>query len=120
MQSAQNAGIEIYEAVKTDDIFAKRTKLSAVSCEGFRYDNGVSKGTKEETMKKIVRRSICLLLAFVLMMSCCAITAAAASPVTGVASDQWKQALDSTKSKTSRSEERRVGKECRSRWSPYH
>ena len=91
-------------------------------------------------MKKIVRRSICLLLAFVLMMSCCAITAAAASPVTGVASDQWKQALDSTKSKTSyyspymaasnseeyyskigtRSEERRVGKECRSRWSPYH
>lgn len=52
-------------------------------------------------MKKIVRRSICLLLAFVLMMSCCAITAAAASPVTGVASDQWKQALDSTKSKTS-------------------
>lgn len=52
-------------------------------------------------MKNIVRRSICLLLAFVLMMSCCAITAAAASPVTGVASDQWKQALDSTKSKTS-------------------
>ena len=47
MQSAQNAGIEIYEAVKTDDIFAKRTKLSVVSCEGFRYDNGVSKGTKE-------------------------------------------------------------------------
>ena len=52
-------------------------------------------------MKKIAKRSICLLLAFVLMMSCCAITAAAASPVTGVASDQWKQALDSTKSKTS-------------------
>ena len=25
-----------------------------------------------------------------------------------------------TKSTTSRSEERRVGKECRSRWSPYH
>ena len=52
-------------------------------------------------MKKIAKRSICLLLAFVLLMSCCAITAAAASPVTGVASDQWKQALDSTKSKTS-------------------
>ena len=83
MQSARNTGIEIYEAVKTDDIFAKRTKLSAVSCEGFRYDNDVSKGTKEETMKKIAKRSICLLLAFVLMMSCCAITAAAASPVTG-------------------------------------
>ena len=52
-------------------------------------------------MKNIVRRSICLLLAFVCLMSCCAITAAAVSPVTGVASDQWKQALDSTKSKTS-------------------
>ena len=25
-----------------------------------------------------------------------------------------------TKAKLSRSEERRVGKECRSRWSPYH
>ena len=52
-------------------------------------------------MKNIAKRSICLLLAFVLLMSCCAITAAAASPVTGVASDQWKQALDSSKSKTS-------------------
>ena len=52
-------------------------------------------------MKKIAKRSICLLLAFVCLMSCCAITAFAASPVTGVASDQWKQALDSSKSKTS-------------------
>lgn len=51
--------------------------------------------------EKIAKRSICLLLAFVCLISCCAITAAAASPVTGVASDQWKQALDSTKSKTS-------------------
>ena len=27
---------------------------------------------------------------------------------------------DSAKEKKDRSEERRVGKECRSRWSPYH
>ena len=27
---------------------------------------------------------------------------------------------DESKAKSSRSEERRVGKECRSRWSPYH
>ena len=27
---------------------------------------------------------------------------------------------DPTRSKSTRSEERRVGKECRSRWSPYH
>ena len=29
-------------------------------------------------------------------------------------------ALKSAKNKATRSEERRVGKECRSRWSPYH
>ena len=28
--------------------------------------------------------------------------------------------VDTTKSAKKRSEERRVGKECRSRWSPYH
>ena len=31
--------------------------------------------------------------------------------------DGYRQALDAQRS---RSEERRVGKECRSRWSPYH
>ena len=30
------------------------------------------------------------------------------------------QVLDSTALDKNRSEERRVGKECRSRWSPYH
>ena len=29
-------------------------------------------------------------------------------------------AADRTKERLTRSEERRVGKECRSRWSPYH
>ena len=32
----------------------------------------------------------------------------------------FKAPRDTTVSLTSRSEERRVGKECRSRWSPYH
>ena len=33
----------------------------------------------------------------------------------------WKQKTHQTKQmKRKRSEERRVGKECRSRWSPYH
>ena len=31
-----------------------------------------------------------------------------------------KEFLDSLDVKMRRSEERRVGKECRSRWSPYH
>ena len=32
---------------------------------------------------------------------------------------RWKEYLD-TRYSADRSEERRVGKECRSRWSPYH
>ena len=37
--------------------------------------------------------------------------------------DQLKRAVDSLEqedAESARSEERRVGKECRSRWSPYH
>ena len=34
--------------------------------------------------------------------------------ISDILSLRWKQILDA------RSEERRVGKECRSRWSPYH
>ena len=43
-------------------------------------------------------------------------------PVTGEYLDSHSlgQAADMTFSKQKRSEERRVGKECRSRWSPYH
>jgi len=32
----------------------------------------------------------------------------------------WKTFLENGLDRKSRSEERRVGKECRSRWSPYH
>ena len=32
--------------------------------------------------------------------------------------DEWMELV--TECRQSRSEERRVGKECRSRWSPYH
>ena len=34
-------------------------------------------------------------------------------------SDDWRQLFDNGRL-AERSEERRVGKECRSRWSPYH
>ena len=39
---------------------------------------------------------------------------------TGTYSDGTTKDLSSTATWSSRSEERRVGKECRSRWSPYH
>src|SRR5256885_16388801 len=38
----------------------------------------------------------------------------------GDRSDGWGDRGDSSNRTLSRSEERRVGKECRSRWSPYH
>ena len=42
----------------------------------------------------------------------------------GTSKIEWELALGERFSpmyqKTTRSEERRVGKECRSRWSPYH
>src|SRR5258708_7823200 len=38
----------------------------------------------------------------------------------GAASSAGSQHQQYTHQKTGRSEERRVGKECRSRWSPYH
>ena len=34
--------------------------------------------------------------------------------------DMWRHMILRTKKEYWRSEERRVGKECRSRWSPYH
>src|SRR5256884_6040767 len=37
-----------------------------------------------------------------------------------VPAETMKRRLTRAKSKIKRSEERRVGKECRSRWSPYH
>ena len=32
----------------------------------------------------------------------------------------WQPFIENVPANTTRSEERRVGKECRSRWSPYH
>ena len=46
--------------------------------------------------------------------------AAAMSGVTAGALAACNSASSSTASGAARSEERRVGKECRSRWSPYH
>ena len=40
------------------------------------------------------------------------------STLTGITANQT--ASEYTEIRTARSEERRVGKECRSRWSPYH
>ena len=54
--------------------------------------------------------------AFQKLTALVAVTAMSASLLTGCGSD----ASGSNDAATNRSEERRVGKECRSRWSPYH
>ena len=38
----------------------------------------------------------------------------------GISQAKFAEIIGSTQSSINRSEERRVGKECRSRWSPYH
>ena len=47
---------------------------------------------------------------------------AAVNAVHGSFADQWLETVEPYEmgEHTVRSEERRVGKECRSRWSPYH
>ena len=48
------------------------------------------------------------------------------SPLSGASENPWQQLRNLTPARIAlgragtRSEERRVGKECRSRWSPYH
>ena len=41
-------------------------------------------------------------------------------PLTNVVIEEMKRHGDDAQDMIGRSEERRVGKECRSRWSPYH
>ena len=63
-------------------------------------------------MKKI---SMLLLVAVMVVMTVFSASAAGLSA-------QEQKVLDALRAdiQTARSEERRVGKECRSRWSPYH
>ena len=42
------------------------------------------------------------------------------SKVAGTREQEYQDAVDEAERLQDRSEERRVGKECRSRWSPYH
>ena len=62
-------------------------------------------------------KKILLLLTATLMLA----QAAFASGVAGYPNDTFQADLTNKVSlQLTRSEERRVGKECRSRWSPYH
>ena len=42
------------------------------------------------------------------------------TPVSGIRMKKTREQYDPSAGINTRSEERRVGKECRSRWSPYH
>src|SRR2546425_11647776 len=48
------------------------------------------------------------------------VTAGNSMPIIALTGDGWTATLTSATAGQMRSEERRVGKECRSRWSPYH
>src|SRR3989454_753135 len=52
--------------------------------------------------------------------SSCTLGSASTNPTTGAVSTSCAVSFTPTASGLHRSEERRVGKECRSRWSPYH
>ena len=62
--------------------------------------------------KVFTRLMTVLLLAVMIIM--------AAYPSVAYAQIDEKEAAQETLKELTRSEERRVGKECRSRWSPYH
>src|SRR2546430_3424429 len=49
-----------------------------------------------------------------------ALLGGAVGHATGILVSHWKDVMPGTAAIMNRSEERRVGKECRSRWSPYH
>src|SRR3989449_10942220 len=49
-----------------------------------------------------------------------AVTAIPGRPWIGLLPPAWSDPVARALAEPSRSEERRVGKECRSRWSPYH
>ena len=66
-------------------------------------------------MKKILKKLSCALLAAAMV---CAMTPLAASAAINYS--KTRIVYMPTSGKDLRSEERRVGKECRSRWSPYH
>src|SRR3989449_10832473 len=87
----------------------RRTELQALNCKlGKQIDE-----LGERVMDQALQRPGAKLL----------MTHPGVGPVTALATDVFlgdPARFDDGKEVASRSEERRVGKECRSRWSPYH
>ena len=77
-------------------------------------------------MNRMMKNAVCLVLLFALTVFCCAGAAESTVVASGSCGTGVTWALDDAGTLTiggsgaMRSEERRVGKECRSRWSPYH
>ena len=75
-----------------------------------------------------MKKFLSLLLALTMLLTLCGAASAEAGVFTGAGDSDigGKDAIevavtvDENGAVTARSEERRVGKECRSRWSPYH
>ena len=67
-------------------------------------------------MKKGIRKMLSAIACAALAMGCLA--GCGSNTNSSVANTTTESVVENTS--TARSEERRVGKECRSRWSPYH
>ena len=96
----------------------KSTHLLFILCAACAYIRGTSAVKKGPgklppgNFHRLDDNLLEILLNFVLRFSCASCFAAV--------SKRWHTALKSPNSWRDRSEERRVGKECRTRWSPYH
>ena len=64
-------------------------------------------------------KKLCVWAVAALLMAACTPKAEKATD-SGLLQSKFQTEVDGKKTDLFRSEERRVGKECRSRWSPYH
>ena len=67
-----------------------------------------------------MKKYLAITAALALALTACGQTAADSTPTPTAATEAAAAPAEQLQSIGSRSEERRVGKECRSRWSPYH
>ena len=79
-----------------------------------------SKLNREGYMKKLIKTSFSFFAVFALMITFSLQQVTAAEKIRWKVQSTFNTGWPALGDPVARSEERRVGKECRSRWSPYH